>query len=57
MAVVMTFDRRKVLVDAAWVAKNATLFGYTQAADGVWVPKSDLAAYENGTRKFANANP
>lgn len=52
MAVAMTFDRRRVLIDAGWIEKYAHLFGYTQARDGVWVPKSDLDAYENGTREF-----
>ena len=52
MAVAMTFDRRKVEIDAGWIEKYAHLFGYTQARDGVWVPKSYLLAYENGTRKF-----
>jgi hypothetical protein len=52
MAVAMTFDRRRVEIVAGWIEKYAHLFGYTQARDGVWVPKSDLATYENGTRKF-----
>jgi hypothetical protein len=52
IAVVMTFDRRRVEFDNEWVTKNAHLFGYVQATDGVWVPKSDLVAYENGSRKF-----
>lgn len=52
MAVAMTFDRRRVLIDAGWIEKYAHAFGYTQARDGVWVPKSYLLAYENGTRKF-----
>ena len=54
MATAMTFDRRRVLVNADWITKYAALFGYTQARDGVWVPKSDLVPYENGTRKFVD---
>lgn len=54
MATAMTFDRRRVLINADWIAKHAALFGYTQASDGVWVQKSDLVPYENGTRKFVD---
>ena len=55
--IAMTFDRRRIEFDGSWLRKNADLFGYTQAKDGVWVPKSDLEAYENGTRLFQNAEP
>jgi hypothetical protein len=55
--IAMTFDRRRVGVDGPWLRKNADLFGYLQAKDGVWVPKSDLEAYENGTRLFQDAEP
>jgi len=55
--IAMTFDRRRVEFDGPWLRKNADLFGYTQAKDGVWVPKSDLEAYENGTRLFEHGEP
>lgn len=52
MVTVMTFDRRKVLIDSAWMQSNATLLHYTQASDGVWVPSCDLKQYESGNRPF-----
>jgi len=57
MATAMTFDRRRVQVNADWITKYAALFGYTQTRDGVWVPKSDLVPYENGTRTFRDVAP
>jgi hypothetical protein len=57
MAVVMTHDRYRKTYDLDWLIKNAAFFGYTPAADGVWVPKSYLAAYEDGTLKFVDEPP
>lgn len=54
MCIVMTFDRRKVEIDSAWMQANATLFHYAQAIDGVWVPICDLRRYESGNRPFFN---
>lgn len=52
MAIVMTFDRRKVAVDSAWIEAHATLLYYAKASDGVWVPTCDLKQYEAGNRPF-----
>ena len=52
MATVMTWNRRKVFVDSAWMQANASLLFYVLASDGVWVPKGDLVQYEAGRRPF-----
>ena len=52
MATVMTADRNKVSIDSQWMQSNATLLGYAQARDGVWVPTCDLKQYEAGRRRF-----
>lgn len=52
MAVAKRLIVRKIEIDAGWIEKYAHLFGYTQARDGFWVPKSYLATYENGARSF-----
>jgi hypothetical protein len=52
MATVMTWNRRKVMIDSAWMTANAHLLHYTQAADGVWVPVGDLRQYEAGNRPW-----
>ena len=49
----MTWDRRLIEIDAAWMQDNATHFFYVQASDGVWVPKCDLLQYEAGGRPWA----
>jgi hypothetical protein len=52
MATVMTANRVRVAIDAAWMQANASLLFYTQASDGVWVPRCDLVQYEAGRRPF-----
>jgi hypothetical protein len=53
IAVVMTSERKRILVDAVWMVANAANLYYRQARDGVWVPSCDLFQYEAGRRPFA----
>lgn len=52
MATVMTWNRKRVLIDAVWMKQFAATLCYTQASDGVWVPKCDLVQYEARRRQF-----
>lgn len=54
MATVMTFDRKKIMINAEWMQANATLLRYAKASDGIWVPICDLQQYEIGNRPFRN---
>jgi hypothetical protein len=49
-AIAMTADRLLVEIDHDWIETNANNLGYTQAADGVWVPTCDIHQYERGDR-------
>jgi hypothetical protein len=53
-ATAMTATRERVQVDAAIMAMIGPILLYTQASDGVWVPKCDLAQYEAGRRPWAS---
>ena len=57
MQSIMTFDRHKKPFNGDWLKRFGALFGYTQATDGVWVPRSYLAAYEDGTLTFVDEPP
>ena len=52
MATVMTWNRKRVFIDSAWMQQFAATLYYTQASDGVWVPECDMAQYETGRRQF-----
>ena len=54
MATAMTATRERVQVDAAIMAMIGPIMLYTEASDGVWVPKCDLAQYEAGRRPWAS---
>ncbi len=53
VATVMTANRVRIQISLEWIQKNAKLFGFVQAKDGIWLPACDLAQYEAGNRSWA----